>query len=145
VTCYYRRIISLIPEPPTARELEDEEQFQSLYGTEEYLLPDMYEYAVLKQNREKQFGAQCDLWSLGVTFYHAATGSLPFRPFGGRKNRPMLHKVDSRIRRVMDELDIAKPPSPTFDARPVGSLSLSGSSRGHLQIKISRLRLLRND
>ena len=67
-----------------ARELDDEEQFQSLYGTEEYLLPDMYESAVLDKQRKRQFSARCDLWSLGVTFYHAATGSLPFRPYGGR-------------------------------------------------------------
>ena len=76
-----------------ARQLDDEEEFQSLYGTEEYLLPDMYESAVLDKQRKRQFGAQCDLWSLGVTFYHAATGSLPFRPFGGRRNRHMMHHI----------------------------------------------------
>jgi len=78
-----------------ARELEDEEQFVSLYGTEEYLLPDMYESAVLKQydRNTKQFGAHCDLWSLAVTFYHTATGKLPFRPYGGRKNRAMMHYI----------------------------------------------------
>ena len=80
-----------------ARELDDEEQFQSLYGTEEYLLPDMYESAVLDKQRKRQFSARCDLWSLGVTFYHAATGNLPFRPYGGRKNRPMmLHITTSK-------------------------------------------------
>ena len=76
-----------------ARELDDEEVFHSLYGTEEYLLPDMYESAVLDKERARQFGAQCDLWSLGVTFYHAATDSLPFRPYGGRKNRHMMHHI----------------------------------------------------
>ena len=30
-----------------ARELQDDQQFVSLYGTEEYLHPDMYERAVL--------------------------------------------------------------------------------------------------
>ena len=73
-----------------ARELDDEEQFQSLYGTEEYLLPDMYESAVLDKQRKRQFSARCDLWSLGITFYHSATGALPFRPYGGRRNRPMM-------------------------------------------------------
>lgn len=77
-----------------ARELDDEEAFTSLYGTEEYLHPDVYERAVLgKRNRTAQFTAQTDLWSLGVTFYHTATGSLPFRAHGGRSNRDVMHKI----------------------------------------------------
>ncbi|MEQ2203178.1 hypothetical protein XENOCAPTIV_026121 [Xenoophorus captivus] len=74
-----------------ARELEDDEQFQSLYGTEEYLHPDMYERAVLRKDHQKKFAATVDLWSIGVTFYHAATGSLPFRPFEGpRRNKEVM-------------------------------------------------------
>ena len=62
----------------------------SLYGTEEYLYPDMYARAVLRgssHGSRGRFTAKVDLWSIGVTFYHAATGALPFRPFGGRKNK----------------------------------------------------------
>jgi TANK-binding kinase 1 len=33
-----------------ARELQDDQQFVSLYGTEEYLHPDMYERAVLRSS-----------------------------------------------------------------------------------------------
>ncbi|PWA22218.1 hypothetical protein CCH79_00017422 [Gambusia affinis] len=77
-----------------ARELEDDEQFQSLYGTEEYLHPDMYERAVLRKDHQKKYGATVDLWSIGVTFYHAATGSLPFRPFEGpRRNKEVMYKI----------------------------------------------------
>ncbi|XP_072134794.1 inhibitor of nuclear factor kappa-B kinase subunit epsilon [Mobula birostris] len=77
-----------------ARELEDGEQFMSLYGTEEYLHPDMYERAVLHKPQHKKFGVTVDLWSIGVTFYQAATGSLPFIPFGGpRKNKEMMYKI----------------------------------------------------
>nr|XP_046197105.1 serine/threonine-protein kinase TBK1-like [Oncorhynchus gorbuscha] len=58
-----------------ARELDDDEQFVSLYGTEEYLVspdlrplphPDMYERAVLrKEHQKKNYGAkELDLWSI---------------------------------------------------------------------------------
>ncbi|XP_029428294.1 inhibitor of nuclear factor kappa-B kinase subunit epsilon isoform X2 [Rhinatrema bivittatum] len=77
-----------------ARELDDDEKFVSVYGTEEYLHPDMYERAVLKKPQQKAYGVTVDLWSIGVTFYHAATGSLPFLPFGGpRRNKEMMHKI----------------------------------------------------
>eukprot|EP00064_Thunnus_orientalis_P006654 superscaffoldBa00000702_g6672 len=77
-----------------ARELEDDEKFVSVYGTEEYLHPDMYERAVLRKPHQKSYGVSVDLWSIGVTFYHAATGSLPFAPFGGpRRNKPTMYKI----------------------------------------------------
>ncbi|XP_048354864.1 inhibitor of nuclear factor kappa-B kinase subunit epsilon isoform X2 [Sphaerodactylus townsendi] len=77
-----------------ARELDDDEKFVSVYGTEEYLHPDIYKRAVLKKPQQKAYGATVDLWSIGVTFYHAATGSLPFIPFGGpRKNKEIMYKI----------------------------------------------------
>uniref|UniRef100_G1MX07 Inhibitor of nuclear factor kappa B kinase subunit epsilon n=1 Tax=Meleagris gallopavo TaxID=9103 RepID=G1MX07_MELGA len=77
-----------------ARELEDDEKFVSVYGTEEYLHPDMYERAVLRKPQQKAYGVTVDLWSIGVTFYHAATGRLPFVPFGGpRRNKETMYKI----------------------------------------------------
>lgn len=76
-----------------ARELEENEQFMSLYGTEEYLHPELYARAVLRKPAAKSFSAKVDLWSIGVTLFHIATGSLPFRPYGGRKNKEMMHKI----------------------------------------------------
>lgn len=52
--------------------------------------PDMYERAVLRRPLGQHFGVYVDLWSLGVTFYHAATGNLPFRPYGGRRNKETM-------------------------------------------------------
>ncbi|KAL0978674.1 hypothetical protein UPYG_G00173760 [Umbra pygmaea] len=77
-----------------ARELDDDEKFVSIYGTEEYLHPDMYERAVLHKPQQKTYGVSVDLWSIGVTFYHAAAGTLPFIPYGGpRKNKPTMYKI----------------------------------------------------
>lgn len=77
-----------------ARELEDDEKFMSIYGTEEYLHPDMYERVVMREPHQKAYGVSVDLWSIGVTFYHAASGSLPFLPFGGpRKNKKTMYKI----------------------------------------------------
>lgn len=79
-----------------ARDLSDEENFTSLYGTEEYLHPGIYERAVLRLPSEQQFDARVDLWSLGVTFYHVATGQLPFQPYGGRSNKETMYRIISR-------------------------------------------------
>lgn len=77
-----------------ARQLNNDSQFQSLYGTEEYLHPDMYQRAVLQNRNCSAWDATVDLWSLAVTFYHAATGFLPFRPYNGpRKNQATMGKM----------------------------------------------------
>ncbi|XP_071960985.1 serine/threonine-protein kinase TBK1-like [Antedon mediterranea] len=79
-----------------ARELQEGGEFMSLYGTEEYLHPDMYQRAVLKIFNQGAYTAKIDLWSVGVTFYHVATGQLPFRPFGGRKNRETMIQLTTK-------------------------------------------------
>ncbi|PIK45062.1 putative serine/threonine-protein kinase TBK1-like [Apostichopus japonicus] len=79
-----------------ARELEEDQPYMSLYGTEEYLHPDLYQRAVLRQHTNQAFTARTDLWSTGVTIYHTATGVLPFRPFGGRKNRDIMFHITTK-------------------------------------------------
>ncbi|CAB4008759.1 Serine threonine- kinase TBK1, partial [Paramuricea clavata] len=79
-----------------ARELAPEQEFMSIYGTEEYLHPDVYERGLINKSAKKTFTANVDLWSLGVTFYHVATGKLPFRPYEGRTNRFTMHEITSK-------------------------------------------------
>ncbi|XP_066142743.1 inhibitor of nuclear factor kappa-B kinase subunit epsilon-like [Euwallacea fornicatus] len=81
-----------------ARELSDEAEFKSFYGTEEYLAPDMYRKAFLNNHGNLEnmtFQATVDLWSIGATLYHIATGRLPFVPFGGRQNmdKRVMHYI----------------------------------------------------
>jgi TANK-binding kinase 1 len=59
-------------------------------GTEEYLFPEIYARAFYNTgNMELTPGI--DLWSIGVTLYHVATGKLPFRPYEGcRRDRDTM-------------------------------------------------------
>lgn len=79
-----------------ARELSDENGFKSLYGTPEYLCPDMYKRAILGINADQTFRATVDLWSIGATLYHVATGRLPFSPFKGRRDAKTMHYITSQ-------------------------------------------------
>lgn len=80
-----------------ARELQPEEEFKTLCGTEEYLYPDLYKKAILHSpGAERSFSASVDLWSVGVTLYHAAAGQLPFRPYGGRNSREMMYQITTQ-------------------------------------------------
>lgn len=54
----------------------------------------MYERAVLRKPHQKTYGVNVDLWSIGVTFYHAASGSLPFVPYGGPRKNKLIMCVD---------------------------------------------------
>lgn len=81
----------------TARELRADETFISLHGTEEYLYPGMYERALVNPTKRHQFSAQVDLWSVGATFFHAATGRLPFQPFRKRDDKKLMyHMISSK-------------------------------------------------
>ena len=75
-----------------ARELPEEGEFNSIYGTEEYWNPKIGSALVDPQSR-RGFPAAVDLWSIGVTYFQAATGFLPFKTFRGRGDRQLVHWI----------------------------------------------------
>lgn len=81
-----------------ARELSENQEYSSIFGTEEYLHPDVYEQALLPATAipNKKFSPSTDLWSIGATLYHVATGMLPFRPRDGRKSRDIMHIMTAK-------------------------------------------------
>ncbi|XP_064605224.1 serine/threonine-protein kinase TBK1-like isoform X2 [Liolophura sinensis] len=81
----------------SAKKLDlDEESFMSMYGTEEYLHPDIFEKAFIDRSAQKQFTLAVDLWSIGATLYHAVTGSIPFRPYDGRRDKETMFEMIGR-------------------------------------------------
>lgn len=80
-----------------ARYLKPNESYSSLHGTEEYVHPDIF-----GKFHEKEldimlptlaFTDTHELWSLGVTLFHIASGKLPFKPIKGRKDAKTLFKM----------------------------------------------------
>lgn len=83
-----------------ARVLKTNENYGSLYGTYEYVHPDIfakfYSHALDITPPTQFFNAMHELWSLGITFYQAATGCLPFAPKNGRKNAKTMYEMISQ-------------------------------------------------
>lgn len=77
----------------TAKPVLEEENFQSLVGTEEYLHPQIFQAAFIDKLTPRQFDAAADLWSLGATLYHTATGRVPFQPYHGRNDRNLMYMM----------------------------------------------------
>lgn len=82
-----------------ARVLKSNECYSSLYGTYEYIHPDIFAkfYAhALHVMPPQTFTASHELWSIGVTFYELATGHLPFIPNEGRKDPKIIYKMTTQ-------------------------------------------------
>ncbi|XP_055309895.1 serine/threonine-protein kinase TBK1-like [Sitodiplosis mosellana] len=80
-----------------ARFLGDNETYGSLYGTFEYVHPDIFAkfYAkALDISYPKQtFNDYHELWSVGVTIFEVASGRLPFNPKKGRADHKQMYRM----------------------------------------------------
>ncbi|XP_076115967.1 serine/threonine-protein kinase TBK1-like isoform X1 [Mytilus galloprovincialis] len=75
----------------------DEEMCLSLAGTEEYLHPLLYKGAFIQKSSHVKVNSCVDKWALGVTLFHAASGNVPFKPYGGaRRNRQTMFLIISQ-------------------------------------------------
>lgn len=77
-----------------ARLLKSSERYDSVNGTFEYMHPDLFG-AHYGLNTATSFVATHDLWSIGATLYHAATGKLPFCPKKGRVAFRIMYQMIS--------------------------------------------------
>ena len=56
--------------------------------------PEIYRCVLIERGATLPAGIEdhAEMWSIGVTLYHVATGQLPFQPLGGcRNNRPTMY------------------------------------------------------
>lgn len=92
-----RQVIYKLADFGCARFLKTNESYGSLYGTYEYMHPDIfakfYGKALNLSSPKPTFNDYHELWSLGVTIYEAATGRLPFNPKERRNNPAAMFRM----------------------------------------------------
>lgn len=91
------QIIYKLADFGASRTLQHDATFTSIYGTPEYLHPDifakMYGKAIDVIPTTHQFSYIYELWSIGITVFEVATGFLPFAPEQGRDDLKTMFKM----------------------------------------------------
>lgn len=83
-----------------ARILKENQKYVSLYGTFEFLHPDIFAklYAADLSNIDPNlsFVDKHELWAIGATLFVAATGEVPFSPQMGRDDHKLMFEMISK-------------------------------------------------
>lgn len=117
-----------------ARELLDDQDFQSIYGTEEYLHPQMYNRCFMNDPAEAAFPHSVDLWSIGATLYHVAAGQLPFQSFLGRKDRSSMSRIISgRGSRDISGVQLKRKGAIKYDQHLPTNIAMSAGLKPHVE------------
>lgn len=80
----------------TKEVFSDNKEISPLYGTEEFLHPQVYKTVVISNLKPKQEMEESnEKWSIGVTLYVSCTNMLPFKVPKGREDRAGMYKLTS--------------------------------------------------
>lgn len=100
VSHHNNELIFKIGDFGAARFLKENESYSSIYGTYEYLNPDLfvkfYARALNISDPPQSFNANHELWSIGISLFEAAVGKLSFAPKDGRIDKQKMHIMISQ-------------------------------------------------